>query len=225
VSLAIASRARRGFGATFAFALVALLVALALSTGAAAAAAPCPSFRVLHDDRIGAASLPAGNYAIKLAPASGLACPTAAKLFARFLEDYDGVLPKPWRVVAEGTGKASFTQAGAAGFSVSRSSGGGGEEATNPSLGALCANPFTVNSNVVLGPIVFPKGEYLLYLPAGSGISCNRAAVLFTRLLASPGGRLPFPWRLRNQTATFFKPEHPVRSAFRVEALAGPGPA
>ena len=99
------------------------------------------------------------------------------------------------------------------------------EKAANPSIGALCTNNFTVNSNVTLGPIVFPKGEYLLYLPAGSGISCNRAAVLFTRFLGSPGGRLPFPWRLRNQTATFFKPEHPARSAFRVEALAGPGPA
>jgi hypothetical protein len=225
VNVTIAARARKGLGTALACSLAALLLALALSPGPAAAAAPCPSFRVLHDDRIGAADLPAGTYAIKLAPASGLACPTAARLFARFLEDYDGVLPKPWRVVAGGTGKASFTQAGADGFTVSRSSGGGGEEATNPSLGALCTNPFTVNSNVVLGPIVFPKGEYLLYLPAGSGISCNRAAVLFARLLASPGGRLPFPWRLRNQTATFFKPEHPVRSAFRVEALAGPGPA
>jgi len=78
-----------------------------------------------------------------------------------------------------------------------------------------------VNSNVVLGPLTFPKGQYLLYVPAGSGISCSRAAVLFARLLSSPGGRLASPWRLESQTATFFKPEHPVRSSFRVEPLAG----
>ena len=84
--------------------LVALLV-----TGPGAAAAPttCPSFRVLHDDRIGPAVLPAGNYAITIDPTSGLACGAAAKLFARFLEDYDGVLPRPWRVTGEGSGKAS----------------------------------------------------------------------------------------------------------------------
>jgi hypothetical protein len=38
-----------------------------------------------------------------------------------------------------------------------------------------------------------------------------------TRFLSTPGGRLLAPWRLKNQTATFFKPEHPMRSAFRVE--------
>jgi hypothetical protein len=202
----------------------ALLIALALSLGASsatAAAAPCPSFRVLHDDRIGPAVLPAGSYTVTIASSSGLACPAASKLFTRFLEDYDGVLPSPWRVTAQGSGKATFTQGGQAGFSVALSSGGGG--GGNDELGALCKNTFTVNSNVALGPLTFAKGQYLLYLPPRSGISCNRAAVLFTRFLGSPGGRLPFPWRLKNQTATFFKPEHPMRSAFRVEPASGAG--
>jgi hypothetical protein len=199
----------------------ALLASLALSLGAssATAAAPCPSFRVLHDDRIGPAALPVGSYTVT--PSSGLTCPAASKLFTRFLEDYDGVLPSPWRVTAQGSGKASFAPGGQAGFSVALSSGGGG----NDELGALCKNTFTVNSNVALGPLTFAKGQYLLYLPPRSGISCNRAAVLFTRFLGSPGGRLPFPWRLKNQTATFFKPEHPARSAFRVEPASGAGPS
>jgi hypothetical protein len=223
VGLVHNSSRKQGLGLAGALALAALLATLVLSLGASAAAgAGCPSFRVLHDDRIGPAVLPAGNYAITVAPSAGLTCPGASKLFTRFLEDFDGVLPSPWRVSGQGSGKATFTQGGRAGFSVARSSGGGGEGGSSE-LGALCRNTFTVNSNVVLGPLTFPKGPYLLYLPTGSGISCNRAAVLFTRFLGSPGGRLAFPWRLKNQTATFFKPEHPVRSSFRVEPAAGAG--
>lgn len=84
---------------------------------------------------------------------------------------------------------------------------------------------FTVNSRAIVGPLLFPRGGYLLYIPPRSGITCNRAAVLFTRFLAQPGGRLPFPWRLKNQTATFFKAQNPLRSAFRVEPIGGAGPA
>lgn len=232
MSLARISLRKQGRGLAGGLAAVALLAALTLSFGAApAAAAACPSFRVLHDDRIGPAILPAGNYTITLAPSAGLTCPAASKLFTRFLTDYDGVLPRAWRVIAKGNGKASFSMGIASDFavrdevrfSVARNSGGGEGGGGGNELGALCRNVFTVNSNVVLGPLTFRKGQYLLYLPPRSGIGCNRAAVLFTRFLGSPGGRLPFPWRLQNQTATFFKPEHPVRSAFRVEAAAGAG--
>jgi len=220
VDLVRDSSRKRGLGLAGILAATTLLAVLALGAGSSSAASACPSFRVLHDDRIGPALLPAGNYTITVAPSAGLTCPGAAKLFTRFLEDFDGVLPAPWRVAAEGSGKASFTQGGEVGFSVARSSAGG-EDGGVSELGALCRNPFTVNSNVLLGPLTFPRGQYLLYLPPRTGISCNRAAVLFTRFLGSPGGRLPFPWRLLNQTATFFKPEHPARSAFRVEPAAG----
>lgn len=220
----------RKLGPLAALATLALLLGALLLPASAPAAAPasCPAFTVLHNDRIGPASLPAGSYAIDVDASSGLTCAATSKLFARFLEDYDGVLPRPWRVVAEGSGRASFEQAGRPGFSVSRSGGpsgpSGGEEGGgyNP-LGSLCPDPFTVNARATVGPLLFPRGSYLLYLPARSRISCNRASVLFTRFLAQPGGRLPFPWRLKNQTATFFKPAHPVRSSFRVEPLSGAG--
>src|SRR5690242_19079655 len=55
----------------------------------------CPGFQVLHNDRIGAATFPAGKYTLTLQD-STLNCKSSAALFARFLEDYDGVLPKPW---------------------------------------------------------------------------------------------------------------------------------
>jgi hypothetical protein len=208
-----------------ALASVAIFSALWVGTASAPALtpapqppAPCPSFRILHNDRIGLAVLPAGSYTLTVPSSTGLTCTAASSLFTRFLEDYDGVLPAPWQVAGGGGGKASFARGGQPSFSVALDSGGGDGDGE---LGALCKNVFTVNSDVVLGPVTFPKGQYLLYLPPRSGIGCNRAAVLFTRCLGSPGGRLPFPWRLKNQTATFFKPEHPTRSAFRVEPAAG----
>ena len=70
----------------------------------------------------------------------------------------------------------------------------------------------------MVGSLRFTKGAFLIYLPAGSGITCNRASVLFTRFLGA-GGMLPAPWKLLNQTATFYKPANPTRSAFRIEPL------
>lgn len=213
---------RKKIGAAIALAVAASLALMALSVGAgSAAAAGCPSFRVLHDDRIGAANLPAGNYSVTPSTASGLSCSAASKLFTRFLEDYDGVLPGGWRVIPQGTGKASFAKGTQPGFTVERS--GGEEGGNNPSLGRLCPGTFSVNTTTVVGPLRFTKGQFLLYVPARSLISCRRASVLFTRFLAQPGGMLPSPWRVLNQTATFYKPAHPLRSAFRVEPLNGSG--
>jgi hypothetical protein len=193
------------------------LALLAIGGAGSASAAGCPSFKVLHDDRIGPASLPAGNYTIMPNAQAGLNCYAASQLFTRFLEDYDGNLPGGWSVVAQGSGKASFRKGGFLGFSVTK---GGKEENAEPTLGVLCPNTFTVNSNAPVGPLTFRKGAYLLYLPPLSAISCNRASVLFTRFLGA-GGILPSPWKLTPQTATFYKPAHPQRSAFRVEPLAG----
>jgi hypothetical protein len=201
----------------FALALCAAVAALALAAVAPASAASCPTFRVLHNDRIGVASLPAGNYAVTLD--TGLSCQTSTQLLARFLGDYDGVLPKPWRVAAAGTGKASFTRGSLPGFSIKRVEGA--SDGGNTALGALCPGTFTVNAGSQVGPLFFPKGRYLVYIPARSGISCRRGSVLFTRFLAAPGGTLPYPWRLQNQTATFYKAAHPERSAFRIEPISG----
>jgi hypothetical protein len=226
VQLVHSSTRRRGIGAAALLTFVGLGALLVLLLGpSSATAAGCPSFRVLHNDRIGPAVLPAGPYTLTPAAGSGITCPMGSKLFARFLEDYDGVLPRPWRVVAEGSGRASFKRGGQLGFSVARSGGGGGGGGNNPTLGKLCPGTFTVNASTSVGALFFRKGPYLLYLPTGSNMPCRRAAGLFTRFLGQPGGRLPFPWRLKNQTATFYKPEHPVRSAFRVEPANGAGPS
>jgi hypothetical protein len=211
---------RRGIAAIAALAVVATaLLTAAVGTGSAAEASACPTFRVLHNDRIGAANLPAGAYEVTPASGSGLSCTQASALFTRFLEDYDGSLPGGWRVSAQGTGKAVFTRSNGPGFSVARTRGE--EEGNNPALGRLCPGSYTVNHTSVVGPLRFTQGKFLIYIPARSLISCRRASVLFTRFLGQPGGRLPFPWHVTNQTATFFKPAHPLRSAFRIEPLSG----
>lgn len=57
----------------------------------------CPApFRVLNNDRIGPLRLARGDYSIVLLQRRGLACNQASQLFARFLEDFNGVLPAPW---------------------------------------------------------------------------------------------------------------------------------
>jgi hypothetical protein len=215
--VAAAQTTWKGLVAAFSLALIAALSIVALNGAAPAAAAPCPSFKVLHDDRIGAANLPAGSYEVTVE--AGLGCQAASQLFARFLQDWDGNLPKPWRVVAEGSGKASFTRGAMPGFSVARVGGGGSGGASE--LGRLCSGTFTVNAASEVGPLFFPKGQYLVYIPAKSAITCRRATVLFTRFLGAPEGQLPSPWRVTVQTATFLKPENPQRSAFRIEPVSG----
>jgi hypothetical protein len=192
----------------------------------AAGAKTCPGFRVLHNDRIGAAVFPAGSYKIALEDAS-LDCKAGGELFARFLEDFDGVLPTPWKVSAEGSGKAAFLRGSQPGFSVEltkkQTSGEIEEEgATSPNLGTLCRNPFTVNHTTTLRPLRFTKGQFLIYLPAGSTITCEGAVSLFARFLGN-SPNVPSPWKLTSQTATFYKPASPTRSAFRIEPLAGAG--
>jgi len=213
-----------------------LIAAVALAIGARpAGAAPkpmapapkyCPSFQVLHNDRIGAAVFPAGNYTINLESAT-LDCKSGGELFARFLEDFDGKLDTPWTVSAEGSGKASFLRGSQPGFSVEltkkQTSGEIEKEgATNPDLGTLCRNPFTVNHTTTLRPLRFTKGQFLIYLPPGSTITCEGAVKLFASFLSN-SPNVPSPWKLTSQTATFYKPASPTRSAFRIEPLDGAG--
>ena len=151
---------------------------------------------------------------------AGLSCEEGSQLFTRFLQDWDGKLPDGWIVMAEGTGRASFARKSFGtsprpSFSVARI--GGSEGGGNNELGKLCTDSYTVNASGDVGPLFFAKGQYALYIPPKSAITCRRASVLFTRFLAAPGGRLPSPWRVKTQTATFYKPEHPLRSAFRVD--------
>ena len=62
------------------------------------------TFRVLHNDRIGALSFPGGAYWVSIYQGSNIACQQATQLFASFLQRTDGTLPKPWVInVATGS--------------------------------------------------------------------------------------------------------------------------
>ncbi|UUY01766.1 hypothetical protein LRS13_13640 [Svornostia abyssi] len=254
-------------------------VACAPATASAQSATTCPAtFQVLHNDRIGALKLPAGAYQIT---ATGLSCAQASKLFTQFLNDWDGNLPSPWRVVASrsqfvrGTSGTSFTvrrvttpatpgacsgtfaifepvnaaglQIGlghwalsvAGGLSCSTAfqvfaqtadtnlvppgwtvdpatntfrRGGQSFVATNQgnapsgigrSTGTRCPATFRVLNNDRIGALSLPKGNYLITLLPGGGLSCPVASDLFAAFLRDTNGRLPAPWRLNAQTATF----------------------
>jgi hypothetical protein len=198
-------------------AVAAVTVALALPRAEAATARGCPSFQVLHNDRIGPALLPAGTYTIKVA--NGLSCQKASALFTRFLEDYDGVLPHNWRVNAIRSGKASFSRLGRLGFTVLHGGrgGGGGGGGGESALGHLCPGQFHVLHDDHIGPLAFPAGLYNIYIPRGSDFKCGRASHRFARFLASPSGALPNGWRLKAQTAVFYRAHDRTRARFRVD--------
>jgi hypothetical protein len=184
---------------------VLFLLALAIAAGAAASApavlqAPVQcsaSFHVLHDDSVGTLELPEGAYQIT---ATDLSCLRASHLFAEFLQDYDGKLPRPWRYTAQAAGQGTFARgSSAAQFAVLRtddatpgtpghSSQGGG---THGDL--ACPGTFEVEHNDRVGALRLRRGDYLITL-LGSRLSCSRASNLLARFLQRPSGRLFGDW-------------------------------
>jgi len=202
-------------------ALVPALIAIALLLPAAPAAAQvtaiCPAtFQVLHDDRIGTFELPAGPYAITVR--GGVSCSHASDLFKRFLEDFDGRLPKPWTLDLVA---ASFSRGTSAdGFSVKRiqspHGGGGGR---HPIIGARCPGTFTVLHDDRIGRRWIPGGHYRITLLSRSGIDCAGAARLFARFLQDYDGVLPRPWVLDVPTGIFRRGASDV--GFRIKPYSG----
>jgi len=164
----------------------------------------CPgTFHVLHDDHIGTFALPSGHYLITLLSVGRMTCSKAATYLARFLDDFDGVLPRPWFLDTE-TG--SFMRgARNVGFRIKELAGPpvphGGGSGTYPS-GRRCPATFRVLNDDSIGRLRLRKGSYSITL-VNHGVSCTRAAQLFRSFLQDFQGTLPKPWRLAVQTATF----------------------
>jgi hypothetical protein len=201
-------------GAVLAGALAALALAMPRADAATAARGSCPTFRVLHNDRIGRAILPAGTYNVRLVRGSKLTCAKASALFTRFLEDYDGVLPHRWRVVPKGRGKARFLRPGNRGFAVARTGRDGHHHSR---LGHLCPGKFHVLHGDRIGPLFFRAGYYQIYIPRRSIIPCKRASAKFAAFLDIPSGRLPNGWKIRRERAVFFRRANPRLKRFRVD--------
>lgn len=168
-----------------------VLAALVLSVAFAStstAATTCPSFHVLHNDSIGKVKIPAGMYSV--AP-TGVTCKNSTTLIARFLGDYDGVLPDTWTVAASGK-TVTFTK-GTSGEEIVMKrgyspSGGGSSNRQN----GRCPGTFTVLHNDRVGSMALKAGQYQI---TTTGLYCwFDASKLAYFLDYTEGSKLPKPW-------------------------------
>jgi hypothetical protein len=166
----------------------------------------CPSyFTVLHNDQIGSFAIRKGRYRITLLSVGRISCALASNAFARFLQDFDGILPRPW-FIDPSTG--TFMRGSRyVGFRIKPWSGplppdGGGGR--HPSTGGKCAGTFRVVHNDRIGKLRLPRGPYLIN--AFGNVSCAQASTQFASFLANDyTGMLPRPWRLQVTTGTFLR--------------------
>ena len=201
--------------------LAGFALAAAVASPAHAQAVQCPTFRVLHNDQIGSAVFPKGTYSIRSLSAAA-PCSQTAQLFAQFLQDYDGKLQAPWRVVSQGRGKATFNRGSQPGFSVALITGPPPTPPPPSPHGTLCPGNFQVLNNDRIGKVSFPRGAYEILIPPRSIITCPQATNLFRRFLNFPSGNLPKAWRVKAVNGMFFKPANPQRKRFRVDPAVGP---
>ena len=179
----------------------------------------CPgTFQVLHNDRIGSFAIPRGHYEITLLGAGRISCPAASSYFTRFLDDFDGVLPRPWFVDPE-TG--SFMRGSRnVGFRIKKVVGpprpSGGGSGVYPG-GNRCPGSFRVLSNDRIGRLRLGRGPYRITL-LSRRLSCRRASTLFRSFLLDYQGNLPRPWVVNAQTGTFTRGRG-SRTGFRVKAV------
>ncbi len=200
-------------------ALVLTTAASAPASASAAAPETCAAgFSVLHDDQIGALAVPAGTYQLTVADPAILTCAEASDWFRQFLEDFDGRLPFPWKLDVP---TATFSAGDGAAFQVVRvgGSGGGGQ---HPATGVRCPGVFEVLHNDRIGTFAVPAGNYTVTLLSVGPLSCEQATRRFAAFLQDFDGRLPAPWRLHRQTATF---QRGPTTGFRIEPAVGPVPS
>lgn len=202
-------------------ALIAMLAAGKPATASAAEVA-CPKFRVMHNDRIGQLNLPAGWYDVTLLNGDKLTCPQSSKLFAEFLQDWDGILRKPWVVNVK---RQEFTRGRGSdtGFRVKRSGGSSGGGGSNNGTSASCPGYFTVVHNDGIGRFAVPRGQYRITLLNPKLMTCARATARFQEFLLDFDGILPKPWRLDAMSATFFRAGN-REIGFNINRAYGPAP-
>jgi hypothetical protein len=204
-----------------AIAAAVILVSPASASAQGGSSAVCPAtFEVLHDDRIGSMSLPAGAYTVTLLNSSALTCAQASDLFRQFLEDWDGKLPRPW-VATASTRTFRRGSGGSTGFSVAPAStpsgGGGGGHYPH---GSVCPGTFRVLHNDRIGTFSVPRGNYQITLLSVGRITCSRASANLAQFLQDFNGILPSPWFLDPETGSFMRGSRNV--GFRIKELVGP---
>lgn len=169
----------------------------------------CPGyFSVLHNDRIGSFRIQKGRYRITLLSYRGVTCQQAVRLFQGFLQDYNGVLARPW-ILDPGT--ATFSRGHRhVGFRIKPYVGGGssasaaqngGSSGQHPSGGqSKCPATFRVLNNDRIGALRLKRGNYNVWV---RGLTCPQSSKLFAQFLQDVSGVLPRPWVLSARTGQF----------------------
>jgi hypothetical protein len=157
-------------------------------------------FTVLDNDRIGSFSIPRGRYRITLLGYAGVSCSQASTLFARFLQDFDGVLPRPW-FLDPSTG--SFMKGSRhIGFRIKPYvEDGGSSRGRHPVRGETRCPTFRVLNNDQIGRLVLPRGTYNVWVRGR--LSCARSTTLFAQFLQDVTGDLPSPWVVNPRPGSF----------------------
>jgi hypothetical protein len=185
-------------------ALVATLAALAV-VAPAASAVPynCPgTFEVLHNDRIGNMQLPKGPYVVTVLDSATMGCTEASRLFAEFLEDWDGRLPRPW-VATNSTRTFQAGRGSSVGFRVTPDTNPNPPYPPHPPSRRVCPGYFEVLHNDRIGSFRIPEGDYRITLLSYRGVGCARAVRYLQKFLQDYDGVLPSPWHLDPGTGTF----------------------
>ncbi len=212
--------ARFSVAGVLALLAVVVLVIAGRTDPAQAAPANCPQFRVMHNDRIGNVTFPAGYYNVTLLNSSKLTCAQSTKLFQKFLQDWDGRLTPPWKVTQSGerrTFRAGSTDKGFTATPASKSGNTGGNS------GRSCPGYFTVVRSDSIGSFKIPRGKYRLTLIDPNKLNCRQAVRLFQEFLLDFDGRLPRPWKLNPIMGIFYK-STAGRTGFKVNRAYGPAP-
>ncbi len=209
--------------------LLAALIAAFAATAATVTASPvaetaatrCPAtFQVLHNDRIGAMSLPAGASYVTV---NNLTCAQASTLFAQFLQDYDGDLPSPWR----GNARAKSFSNGRSSFSVKLA---GKTPPAPPTPGSVVTCPAAPSaSSTTTASARCRSRRASTSWRSGAASPAAGASSQFALFLDQPNG-VDAPWSLsiNRLTASFqdnmggFAAYRPPRSAARTPAAAAP---
>ena len=202
--------------------MLAVLVAVLAAPAGAHAQAPaaCPAtFEVLHDDTVGPLLFPKGAYTLTPVDSNKLSCSEASDLFRQFLEDFDGLLPRPW--FANATTRTFFRgPGGSVGFSWAPASAHGGGGGGHHPYGTTCPGTFQVLHNDRIGTFRVPKGNYAITLLAARRLSCAKASSYLARFLQDFDGVLPRPWIVDRETGSFLRGSRNV--GFRIKRFVGP---
>lgn len=206
--------------------LVAAIATIAVvqveSDTAIASPSACPAtFSVLHNDKIGTVTFPAGPYNMTV---TNVTCSQASALFAQFLQDWDGKLPGGWSLKQSGATRTFAAVKAGKQFTATPAKSPTPAPGPTPAPSSLtCPGSFAVLHSDKIGAMSLPKGNYRINRLTGSQkITCPQASAWFAYFLNNDyAGTLPAPWTMSTSTKTFY--DGSKTNGFRVIQLTGLG--